>query len=74
MGRESFIVFSLIWNCVPFGILYVLYNGKGINKEGSLTDILVDRRHNEELEREMNHNDSSTGNIFHWSLITHLML
>lgn len=74
MGRESFIVFSLVWNRVPFGILYVLYNGKGINKEGSLTDILVDRRHNEELEREMNHNDSSTGNIFHWSLITHLML
>lgn len=73
--RESFYYLFLVWNCVHSNILYALCNGKGINKEGNLLDMLVDRReHNDQMGREMNHNESSVGNIFHWSVIAHLML
>jgi len=66
--ERNFLYSSPLWDSVPFSILYVLYVlyiGKRINREDSLTGILVYRRHNEEIEREMNHNDSSTDNIFH---------
>lgn len=72
LGRKLLLSFQ--WFGIVFLSAYCMNNEKGINKEKSLTHMLVDRKHNEKIEGEMNHNDSSTGNIFHWSLITHLML
>lgn len=64
VNEERKLLLSFHWFGIAFLSAYCMNNEKGINKARNRTYMLVDRRHNEKIGEEMNHNDSSTGNIF----------